>query len=161
MIEVPPPKKIVSLEDLSFVRIFDPIHIPTYLIEQIKGRLFTVENFYSWQKTYCLVQSTSGRLELNPSNLLYTVINDKLKQVKGFLWMSVDYMSESLFVNHFSIDKEYWKKGEALNLLEDKAKKVMKDLNLKRILWVTKTPHFAEMRGFKRSKDAIMIYEDV
>lgn len=161
MAQAIPEKKITSLDDLSFVRIFDPIHIPTYLVEQIKGKLFTSEQFYHWQKTYCLIQSQIGGLELNPSNLLYTVINDKLKQMKGFLWMTVDYMSDSLFVNQFSIDKEYWKKGDALNLLEGKAKKVMKDLNLKRILWITKTPHFAEMRGFKRSKDAIMIYEDV
>lgn len=152
-------KKISSLEDLTFVRVFDPVHIPTYLVEQVKQRLYGVDKFYEYQALVCLFQTQEGP-KLNPGNLLYVLINEKLKQVKGFLWMAIDFLTQSLIVNNFSIDKEYWNRGEATYLLEKKAKKVMKDLSLKRIVWITNAPKFCEARGFKKSKDSVMIYEE-
>jgi len=152
-------KRSPSLNDLQFIRIFDPIHIPSYLVEQLKDRVFEVDKFYDYQKMFCVLQTSQGT-QLNPTNLLYVLINEKLKQVKGFLWMAIDLLTNSLIVNNFSMDKEYWHKGEATFLLETKAKKVMKDLSLKRIVWITKTPKFCEARGFKRSKDTVMIYEE-
>lgn len=147
------------LNELVFVRVFDPIHIPTYLVEQLKDRLYEVDKFYDYQRIACTFQTPQG-MKLNPTNLLYTLVNEKLKQVKGFLWMVVDLLSESLVIQNFSIDKQYWHKGEAIALLEDKAKKVRQDLSLKRVVWVTKNPKFCEARGFKRSKDTVMIYEE-
>lgn len=152
-------KRVTFLNELQFVRIFDPIHIPSYLIEQLKDRVFEVEQFYQYQKLFCLLQTAEGP-KLNPTNLLYVLINEKLKQVKGFLWMAIDLLTNSLIVNNFSMDKQYWHKGESISLLENKAKKVMKELSLKRIVWITKTPKFCEARGFKRSKDTVMIYEE-
>lgn len=152
-------KKRGSLQDLQFVRIFDPIHIPSYLIEQIKDRNFKSQDFYCYQRLVCL-QHTSEGSKLNPTNLLYVLINGKLKQVKGFLWMCIDLLTNSLVVNNFSIDKEYWNKGEATLLLEEKAKKVMKDLSLKRIIWVTRNSKFCEAQGFKKTKHQVMYYEE-
>jgi hypothetical protein len=151
-------KPIPSLKELTFIRLLDPIHIPSYLVEQIKGRLYTVDKFYQHQKMACLLQTQSGP-QLNESNLLYAITHEKLRQVKGFAWMIIDPLTNSLQIQSFSMDREYWNKGEAIELMEKKAKKIMKDLSLSFISWITKNPRFCENKGFKRSKDAIMIFE--
>ena len=154
----PRKKNSPSLSDLIFVRLIDPIHIPSYLVEQIKDRLYSVDKFYSYQKIACIYQTSEGP-HLNSTNLLYAIVNEKLRQVKGFLWMVLDLLTNTLVVQNFSMDKEYWNKGESISLLEQKAKSVMKDLDVSRIVWICKNPKFCENRGFKRSKDTVMIYE--
>src|SRR5271156_719619 len=49
-------KSSANLEDLSFVRLIDPIHIPSYLVEQIKNRLFPLDKFYEYLKIVCTYQ---------------------------------------------------------------------------------------------------------
>ncbi len=151
-------KAAPNLKELAFIRLIDPIHIPSYLVEQINDRLYTVEKFYQHQKMTCLLQAPNGP-NLNEANLLYAITHEKLRQVKGFAWMEIDPLDNSLAVKSFSMDREYWNKGEAISLLEEKVKKIMKDLSLSRVVWVTKNPRFCENKGFKRSKDAIMIFE--
>lgn len=151
-------KPIPSLKELIFVRLIDPIHIPSYLVEQIKDRMYSVDKFYSYQKVACIYQTQSGP-HLNPTNFLYAIVNEKLRQVKGFLWMVLDLLTNSLVIQNFSMDKEYWNKGESIKLLEEKAKMVMKDLDVSRIVWICKNPKFCENRGFKKTKDTVMIYE--
>ena len=94
-----------SIDDLKFVRIFDPSHIPQEYIEQIKGREFSVERFYEFQKTICLLQ-IDDEAALNPMNLLFAIVNQE-NLVKGVLWMVVDALGNSLIINTFSIDKQY------------------------------------------------------
>ncbi len=151
-------KPIPNLKELTFVRLLDPIHIPSYLVEQINDRFYTVDKFYQYQKSACLLQTPTGP-NLNEANLLYAITHEKLRQVKGFAWMEIDPLTNNLSVKSFSMDREYWNKADAISLLEEKAKKIMKDLSLSRIVWVTKNPRFCEDKGFKRSKDAIMIFE--
>ncbi len=151
-------KPIPNLKELTFVRLLDPIHIPAYLVEQIKDRFYTVDRFYQHQKKACLVQTPTGP-NLNEANLLYAITHEKLRQVKGFAWMEIDPLVNCLTIKSFSMDREYWNKSEAISLLEEKAKKIMRDLSLTRVVWVTKNPRFCENKGFKRSKDAIMVFE--
>ena len=151
-------KKEVNFDDLVFVRLIDPIHIPKYLIEQIREKNFTIDKFYDYQKLLCLSHGKNGP-ELNPSNFLYAIVNDKLKQVKGFLWATLDYLTNCLIINNFSMDREYWFKGKAIELLEKKAKLIKKDLGIDKIVWITPHPKLCEKLGFKRTKDAIMVYE--
>lgn len=148
-----------NIAELVFVRIFDPIHIPSYLVEQIKDRLYTVEKFYEFQRLCCLFSTDKGPI-LNPTNFLYALIDQKKKETKGFLWMSAQVLTESLIINNFSVDAAYWGKGESIKLVEKKAKKVMSDLKLKRIVWITKNVRFCEALGFKHSKESVMIYEE-
>lgn len=152
-------KPAPSLSELSFVRLIDPIHIPSYLVEQIKDRSFEVEKFYEFQKVACLYASSNG-VQMNEVNMLYALVHERLRQVKGFLWMTADCLNNWLQVNCFSVDKEYWNRGQAIDLLDEKAKKIMHDLNFSRIVWITKNPKFCENKGFKRSKETIMVYEE-
>ena len=152
-------KPLANLQDLTFVRLIDPIHIPSYLVEQIKDRFYTVDKFYQHQKNSCLLQKNDGP-HLNEANMLYAITHEKQRQVKGFAWMQICSLDNSLEIKEFSMDREYWNKAEAISHLEVKAKKIMKDLSLNRIVWVTKNPRFCENKGFKRSKNTIMIFEE-
>ncbi|MES2409034.1 MAG: hypothetical protein V4509_01895 [Patescibacteria group bacterium] len=152
-------KSIPDLKDLTFVRLIDPIHIPSYLVKQIKDRLYSVDKFYEYQKIACLYMTNDG-LVLNPNNFLYALINEKMRQVKGFVCMAIDTLTNSLVINTISIDKEYWQKGNALELINEKANKMMKDLSLSRIVWVTYNSRFCENKGYKRSRESIMTYEE-
>ena len=58
------------------------------------------------------------------------------------------------------MDREYWNKGKAIELLEKKAKTIKKDLGLEKIVWITTHPKLCENLGFKKTKDVIMIYEE-
>jgi hypothetical protein len=147
-----------KLSDLTFVRLLDPIHIPSYLVEQLKDKLYDIEKFFSYQKIACLSPGPQGAL-LNPYHFLYAITHEKLRQVKGFCEFDIDILNNSLKIQQFSMDKEYWNRGDAIELLIEKAKKVMKDLDLSRIVWATKNPRFCEKMGFIRSKEAVMIYE--
>ena len=145
-----------EINELEWVRIFDPYHIPTYLVEQIKERNFPVDRFYKHQKLVC-IQEENGKLVLNTLNLLYVLAN-KQKEVKGFFWGIIDPLSNSLVINSFSMDNEYWHEGKAVRLLEEKAKEIQVGAQLDRIYWITRCPKHSERYGFKRSKNVIMVY---
>ncbi len=142
--------------NLRWVRIFDPDHIPIKYVEQIKDRQFTVEKFYTMQKMACIEQ-VDGKMVLNPCNLLYVLTNEE-NIVKGFCWMVVDPLSDSLVINSFSMDNEYWGNGKSVRLLEAKAKEIQEGAKLERIYWITRCPKHSEKYGFKRSKHILMEY---
>ena len=63
-----------KMEELRWVRIFTPLHIPTYLVEQIKKRDYTVEDFYKYHGSTCVVKQ-DGKDCLNPFSHLYVLVN--------------------------------------------------------------------------------------
>lgn len=142
--------------ELKWVRIFDPVHIPREYVEQIKERQFSTDKFFALQKSAC-VNEINGNLILNPFNLLF-VLADGGNIVKGFCWMVVDQLSNALIINTFSIDKEYWGNGKAVQSLESKAKHLQEGAKLDRIYWITRCPKHSERHGFKRSKHVLMEY---
>ena len=151
-------KGFANLEDLSFVRLIDPVHIPSYLVEQMKTKLFNIEKFYEYLKIISVYQSENGPI-LNNTSFLYAMTNVKLRQVKGFLYMYLDILNNSLIISLFSIDKEYWNKGEAVNFMLSYAKQVMKDLSASRIVWSTKNVKTCELLGFTRMRETLMTFE--
>ena len=142
--------------NLSWLRVFDPVHIPKEYVEQIKDRQFDVDKFYKYQKRACLEES-DGKVYLNSLNLLYVLVDEK-HIVKGFCWMVVDPLSDALVINSFSMDQEYWGNGKAVRLLEEKAKEIQEGAKLKRVYWITRCPKHSEKYGFKRSKHTLMEY---
>lgn len=146
----------LKIDELEWIRIFDPIHIPKYLVEQVRDRDWSEERFYQYQKAINL-QNNGGNVVLNPLNLLF-VLADKQKVVKGFMWAAVDVLSNCLIINTFSIDKDYWGLGKAVGLLEKKAKEIAIGAKLSKIYWITNYPKHSERYGFKRSKSILMEY---
>lgn len=121
--------------------------IPTELIESVKGKTFTPDQFYSYHEE----QSD------NPYNMLYAVI-DKGKKIQGYLWAEINLLDKSLFVNTFSVSKEYWGKGKAIPLVVEFLKELKKKLGSPRIYWITTNDKFFSKHGFKRSKNVLMEY---
>jgi hypothetical protein len=147
-----------SVDDLRWVRVFTPDHIPKYLVEQVRDRDFSIEDFYKYQEINCTRPSPDG-MKLNPLSHLYVLV-DPENIVKGFLWFVVDALSKDLVIQTFSVDKEYWYKGKAVSKLSNHIKEIRKKANLNKIYWITNYPKHSERYGFKRSKGVLMEYTE-
>jgi len=144
-------------DDLKWIRIFTPQHIPKYLVEQIRDRDFTIEDFYKFHEVNCTIPSNDG-VKLNPFSHLYVLSNEE-NEVKGMLWFSVDPLTKDIIIQTFSINKEYWNKGIAVKKLAKFIKEIRNKGDLNKIYWITKYPGHAQKNGFKRSKSILFEYD--
>ena len=140
-------EKEVLVNDLQFVRLKIPRVIPPELIENVKGRTYTVDQFYNYQE-----QQVD-----NPFNYLFALIDDN-KKIQGFLWAESNIMEGSLFVNTFSIQKEYWGKGKAIPKVVKFLEELKKTTQAPRVFWITTNEKFFLKNGFHRSKNVLMEY---
>jgi hypothetical protein len=142
-------KEAEKLSDLEFVRCKVPQCIPRELVEAVKGKSFTPEQFYHYQAVNVD----------NPGNFLFALI-DESKRIHGYLWAEKNSLDGSLFVNTFSVGKEHWGRGgsaikdKLLGFLDEFSQKV----HAKRTYWITTNSKFFEKLGFKRSKNVLMEY---
>lgn len=147
-----------DIKDLRWVRVFTPIHIPKYLIEQIKHRDWKVEDYVKYHEINCLNEGETGPT-LNPFSHLYVLVNAE-NITKGFLWFTVEPLSKDIVIQNYSIDKEYWGKGKAVEKLADHIKFIKKKANLNKVYWITNYPKHSEKYGFKQSKSILMEYSE-
>jgi hypothetical protein len=145
-----------TIENLKWVRIFDPVHIPKEYIDQIKHKDFTSEKFYEYLSKISLTEK-DDIININPYSLLFVLVDDNNKP-KGMLWMVINTLANALVINNFSVDKEYWGNGCAVNFLIKKATEIKEKENLERVYWITRSPKHSEKFGFKRSKNTLMEY---
>lgn len=138
-----------KLSDLEFVRLKIPSIIPLHLIESVKGRTFTPEQFITYQE-----QQVD-----NPYNHLFVLV-DPAKKIQGYFWAESNLLDGSLFINTFSIDKAYWGKGAAIEKAIEFARGLKQRLNAPRVYWCTTNEKFFAKRGFKRSKIVLMEHRD-
>lgn len=136
-----------KMEELSFVRLRIPKLIPIELIELVKGRTFTPQEFYDYQE-----QQAD-----NPYNHLFVLI-DEAKKIHGYLWAEVNSLDNSLFVNTFSISKDYWGKGEAIEKVIEFLRELKVKVKAPRLFWITTNQKFFLKKGFKHSKNVLMEY---
>lgn len=139
-----------SFETLQFVRLKFPRILPIELIENVKGRTFTPEQFYEYQEYQVD----------NPNNYLFALIDDD-KKIQGYLWAEVSRLDKCLWVNTFSINKEYWGKGKAMKMVCDFLAKLKDKINPPSVFWVTTNERFFLKYGFKRSKNSLMEYNSI
>lgn len=140
-------EKDTLLGGLQFVRLKIPRVIPQDLIENVKGRTYTVDQFYTYQE-----QQVD-----NPFNYLFALIDDN-KKIQGFLWAESNIMEGSLFVNTFSIQKEYWGKGKAIPKVVKFLEELKNKTQAPRVFWITTNEKFFLKNGFHRSKNVLMEY---
>jgi hypothetical protein len=145
-----------KIDELKWVRILMPDLIPRYLVEQVKKRDYTVDEFYDYQRLICLRDTPEGALP-NPLSHLW-VLCDKENLIKGFLWFTIDSFCKSLVLQTYTVDKEYWTKGESIKKLADHLKEIQAKANLKKIYWITDYPKHSQKHGFKISKSVLMEY---
>lgn len=149
------PKK--NMDDLRWIRVFTPEHIPKKLVEQISDRDYSVEDFFKYQEITCLRQSGEGFC-LNPLSHLY-VLADEENHTQGFLWLTIDPLAKDLVVQTYSVDKDYWG-GKAVEKLADHVKDIWRNAGLRKIYWITNYPNHSTKHGFKRSKSILMEYSE-
>ena len=138
----------LNLDELQFMRVRVPEAvrlIPMELIEHVKGRLFTPEEFYRRQE---------AQVEHNGDNYLYLLVDSKNK-VQGYLWAILE-PGHCLWVNTFSMRKAYWKNGAILKKVFCFIENINKKLKCPVIQWCTTNPRFFEKHGLKRSRTVIM-----
>jgi hypothetical protein len=147
-----------NIDELRWVRVFTPTHIPTYLVEQIRDRDYSIEEFYKYHEVNCLRQTEEGPT-LNPFSHLY-ILADKVNMVKGFVWFVIDPLTKDIIIQNFSMHKDYWFKGKAVSKLSKHIKDIRKKGKLNKIYWITNYPKHSEKHGFKRSKGILMEYQE-
>ncbi len=140
-------KKCEKIDTLTFVRLKIPRLIPLSLIENVKGRTFTPDQFYKYQE---------GQID-NPGNHLYVLVDDD-KKIHGYLWVEVNYLDSSMFVNTFSVSKEFWGKGQAISKAIEFLGHLKEKTKSPRCYWVTTNEKFFIKNGFKKSKNVLMEY---
>ena len=146
-----------KIDELRFVRAMSPDIVPHYLIEQVRDRSYSVEDFFKYQQINCMSQTADG-FKINPFNHLY-VLADPENIVKGVLWMVIDPLSKDIVIQTYSIDKEYWNKGYAVKKIADHVKEIVVKAKLNKIYWVTNYEKHSMRYGFKRSKSILMEYD--
>lgn len=139
--------KQAPIDILSFVKLKIPRLIPIALVEAVKGRTFTPEQFYKYQE---------AQVD-NPYNYLYVMV-DESKKIHGYLWAEVNILDGSLFVNTFSISKECWGKGEAIPKVIEFLRTLKDKTKAPRVFWISSNEKFFMKHGFKRSKNVLMEY---
>lgn len=133
--------------NLKFVKLKIPRLIPKELVELVKGRTFSIDQFYMYQE---------AQVD-NPFNYLFALIDDHNK-IQGYLWAECNLLDRSLFVNTFSIAKEYWGKGKAIEFVIPFLKELKAKTGAPHVFWISTNVKFFEKKGFKRSKNVLMEY---
>ena len=136
-----------QIEDLTFVRLRLPRLIPQELIECVKGRTFSTEQFYKYQES---------QID-NPYNHLFVLVDDS-KKIQGYLWAEMNVLDSSLFINTYSVSKDYWDKGQAIGKAIEFLRILNEKLKAPRVFWITTNEKFFIKKGFKRSKNILMEY---
>ena len=136
-----------QIEDLTFVRLRIPRIIPRDLIENVKGRTYTPEQFYTFQEQ---------QID-HPFNYLYALI-DEDKKIQGYFWAEMNCLDGSLFVNTFSISKDYWGKGKAIEKVTEFLQDLVSKTHSPRVFWITTNEKFFLKHNFRRSKNVLMEY---
>jgi len=136
--------------DLEFVKVRIPENvrlIPKSLIEGVKGKTFTPDQFYKYQEDQIKYN--------NPGNLLYMLVTPSNK-IEGYFWAELSSLDHTLFINTFSISKDYWHKGLAIPKLIEHLRSINKKFKCPRAFWITTNDKFFIKHGFKRSKHVLM-----
>lgn len=147
-----------DINDLRWVRLFSPINIPKTLIEQVRDRDFSVDDFYHYHEINCLRDTEEGPC-LNPFSHLYALA-DKENIVRGFLWFTIDALTKDLCIQTYSVEKNYWEPGKAIKKVVEHLKEIKNKASLNKVYWITSYPKHSKKHGFKESKSVLMEYSE-
>jgi len=147
-----------KIDELRWIRVVIPDLIPRYLVEQVKKKDYSVDDFYTHQQSLCLRMTKEGPVP-NPLSHLWVLSNPE-NIIKGFLWFTVDPLSQALVIQTYTVDKEYWNGGGSVKKLADHIKEIRKKGKLNKIYWITDYPKHSQRHGFRMSKSVLMEYSE-
>ena len=155
-----------DFSQIRFIRIHEAALVPRELLEQAPDMPWSAKDFYENYSFYAQ----------SPFSFLYVIIDkaDMDSPQKGVLWMTVDPMSKVLLGNFVSITKEYQAAGLYRKIIVPHVLEMKKQLNLRRLCWVTtRVKAYEKMGGaefvrgklvkpgvYRRSKMVLMEMEE-
>lgn len=132
------------MRDLTIIPLPDARLVPKFLVEQVKDREWSVQEWYDYQQA-----------DKSEANLLLGVINQD-HAVVGFIWMTLDGFSKWVFINTLSVSPAYQGKRKLIKFVHRYIRDLAKRLEMTRVIWVTDRPRALEKYGYSRSDSVLM-----
>lgn len=132
----------------NFIRIHDANLIPTYLVEQVKGRDYSIDDFYRMMPMY---------LE-SPTTFL-VAITDEERIICGYLWMVVDLLTMSLYINTASVDIEVRLSNSVMDDIIKYVENLGRSIKVRKISWHSYKTGLFVKRGFTVINGSLMEYD--
>ena len=154
-----------DINDLKFWRVTDPAVfqvIPRRLFEQIKELDDEmIENFYQFGTEILTVPVVrNGKLCRVPNPIIWiAVLHDVAHEMKGFVWAEFNIIEKHIFIQAYSVDKEYQSTNGATEkkVVDYLFSLPVPDEIKTKIKMVTARPKvFEEKHGWKRSNNVLM-----
>lgn len=135
--------------ELSIIPLPDARLVPRYLLEQVKDRDWSVDEWYKYQESLRGVRD----------NLILGLV-DKEHKVKGIIWITIDGFAKWFFINTFSVDKAHQRKTKLIKFVQRYIKDLAAKLGIKRVMWAARRSKALERYGFKPS-DYVLMEEEI
>lgn len=129
---------------LRYVRVYDALLVPKYLLEQVEDLGYPPERFYQL-----------GGIIFGTALQFLGVFVDAENQVKGVLWFALDPLHNALFVQLVSVDPEYRGKG-FLSEVSGICRKHGRKYGVGKYFGLSSTPEIYESLGMCPSKRIFM-----
>lgn len=129
--------QIMKKQSLKFRRSGSFDEIPRRLFEQVKVRDFDIDKVYEYGPAICA----------NPFQLLYALV-DGNGEVHGVVWASVNFISDAVFINLISVDKEF-QDGTIVPRTAELVRSLRNDMGLSRIMSLTTRAKAGKRLGWK------------
>jgi len=133
---------------MKWIKLYEPSLIPPVYVERVKGRDYSVQEFYEFQEMN----------RHNPCNMLFGYVNYE-NEIKGYLWANINALDSTMFINTLSVDKEFWGNGHVIDEAIEFLAKVQGKVEARKVLWCSTNKRFFLNKGFKTSKIWLMEYD--
>lgn len=129
--------------NVRFVVLKDFDACPVHLLEQVKDRNWKPEVLKRWGKA----------IGANPFNVIIGAMDED--RMVGIMWGTIDPVSEGVFINIVSVEKEY-QDGRVIQRAVEFFKGVAEDVGLSKVYALTSRPRAGLRLGWKKTKMELM-----
>lgn len=140
---------------MIFSRITDANLIPRVLVEDNKDRNYSVDKFYEMMGT--LLLTPQGLV--NCGEYLNLILDEVSKEIIGYVWFSLNFLEEEIFINTISVMKEHRQNGDILNKVFEELKKTFLSTKFKVVRTCSTRIEWHKKNGFVPSKNVLLEYD--
>ena len=140
---------------MIFSRVTDANLIPRVLVEDNKDRNYSVEKFYEMMSS--LLVTPEGLV--NCAEYLNLILDEKDKKIIGYVWFTLNFLEEEIYINTISVLKEYRKSGQILDEVFHELRKVFLSTQFKVVRTCSTRIEWHKKNGFVPSKNVLLEYD--
>ncbi|MDB4726199.1 hypothetical protein OAF54_02090 [bacterium] len=129
--------------------------MPRVLVEENKDRNYSVEKFYEMMGT--LLLTPQGLV--NCGEYLNLILDEVSKEIIGYVWFSLNFLEEEIFINTISVMKEHRQNGDILNKVFEELKKTFLSTKFKVVRTCSTRIEWHKKNGFVPSKNVLLEYD--